>query len=133
MINFIDSEELQTKQIHSILSHLTFAQVTWLDRISGSSSFEDNNEWLQWSWDDVRDKCLESSHQLVQLIDKHEDFDLVVKYSNTSGTEHERSVGHILTHLLHSTSFHRGQAVGNIHQGENMMTPSFDFIDFINS
>jgi uncharacterized damage-inducible protein DinB len=135
LLAFIDEKQLTNNRINPIFSHLTLAQVIWCDRLHNKPTPQGINEWATWPWDEIQEKCLATSQSLLDYVLNHSDdmFDAVIDFVNTSGTPYSRPVHQVLAHVLQYTNFHRGQIVGLIHQNENLMTPSLDFIDFVNS
>jgi uncharacterized damage-inducible protein DinB len=135
LLAFASEKNLTNNRINPIFSHLTLAQVIWCDRLHGKPTAQDINEWTTWPWEDIVDKCNQTNADLLAFVNDHADNDFgeKIKFINTSGTHYHRQVRQVLTHVLQYTNFHRGQIVGLIHQGENIITPSLDFIDFVNS
>ena len=135
LLTFAAENNLTNNRINPIFSHLTLAQVIWCDRLHGNDAPQDINEWTTWPWEDIVEKCSQTNKDLISYVNNHadDDFNEEIKFINTSGTDYVRQVRQVLTHVMQYTNFHRGQIVGLIHQGENIITPSLDFIDFANS
>lgn len=133
LIGFITENQLQNNRLNPIFSHLTVAQVLWVDRLHKKNVPININEWANWSWTEISKKCKDSDKALVQFVDKHPDnlYDETLEYVNSSGTPHKRTVRQVLINLLHYTSYHRGQLAAIIHQNENMATPSTEFLDYL--
>jgi uncharacterized damage-inducible protein DinB len=135
LLAFASENNLTNNRINPIFSHLTLAQVIWCDRLHGKPTPQDINQWTTWPWEDIVEKCNQTSADFIAFVDAHEnnDFSENVEFLNTSGTTYVRQVSKVLMHVMQYGNFHRGQIVGLIHQGENLITPSLDFIDFVNS
>jgi len=135
LLAFIDENSLTNNRINPIFAHLTHAQVIWCDRLNNKPTSQDVNEWATWPWEEIKSKCRKTNADLLAFVLTHanDEFREIVNFINTSGTPYSREVRQVITHVMQSTNFHRGQIVGLIHQNENLMTPSLDFIDFVNS
>ena len=135
LLAFCASNKVNNNRINPIFSHLTLAQVLWCDRLNGKPTPPETNEWTTWPWDEIVEKCNETNSLLIEYVDAHVDdeFNEEIDFINTSGTANIRKVRDVLTHVSQYTNFDRGQIVGLIHQGENIITPSLDYIDYLNS
>lgn len=135
LLAFIDENGLTNNRINPIFAHLTHAQVIWCDRLNNRPTQQDVNDWATWPWEEIKGKCRKTNVGLLAFVLTHanDEFREIVNFINTSGTPYSREVRQVITHVMQTTNFHRGQIVGLIHQNENLMTPSLDFIDFVNS
>lgn len=133
LLTFVADHNLKNNRINPIFSHLTLAQVIWCDRLYRKITPVNINEWATWPWEEIEEKCRRTNEVLIDFVEKHadDDFGEIIEFINTSGTPYMRSTSQILIHVAQYTNFHRGQIVALIHQDENLITPSLDFIDFV--
>ena len=131
LLDFIEENDLKNDRINPIFSHLTLAQVIWCDRLNNKPTPVEINEWASWPWEEIDEKNRKTNQVLIDFVDQHndDDFEEIMDFVNTTGTEQSRSVRHIITQVIHYTTFHRGEIAIVIHEN-NITAPSTDFLDF---
>ncbi len=130
LLDFIEQNNLKNDRINPVFSHLTLNQVLSCKRLNNYTTPVNINEWTSWPWAEIDAKNRETNEDLIDFVNAHnENFEEMVSFVNTSGTELLRSVRHILTHIMHHSSYHRGQIAIIIHE-DNIIAPSTDFLDF---
>jgi len=134
LLDFIYENDLINDRISPVFSHLTLAQVIWCDRLNHKPTPVNINEWSSWPWEEIDEKNRQTNQGLIDFVDGRtgDDFEEVINFVNTNGTDHSRSMRHILTQICHYTTFHRGQIAIVIHE-DNITAPSTDFLDFESS
>ncbi|RFS14478.1 DinB family protein [Emticicia sp. C21] len=109
---------------HEIISHMAAAQTIWIERMNGTRS--DTKVWSIYEKEAVKG-LFDANYQSLQQIIDREDFDRVVRYTNSRGEQHSSILSDILTHMALHASYHRGQIVLLI-KGQVEKLPATDYI-----
>ena len=98
--------------LHGTLAHLVATQMIWLARWKGTSptamaqpSDFPTPRVLEQRWDDVESELRAYLHELSAT-----DLDRPITYRTTTGRTFTDPLGVLMDHVLHHTTFYRGQA-----------------------
>lgn len=91
-------------------SHLLIAEKTWMTRIKGEET-PSNDFWYEIPQNDFKESINQNTNDYLELIKNTngKNFEEVIKYQNSKGTEFNTSLKDILTHVSMHSSYHRGQ------------------------
>ncbi len=123
-----DLPESKTRtEIYGLFSHLLAAQIIWMNRVTGITN--EVELWPDPSLAEMETLLNENPAKLRTLIPKASQ---TIRYSNSSGTEFQNSVGEILTHLTIHGQHHRAQIATLLRQS-GITPPGTDLIFFLRS
>lgn len=105
-----------------LMSHIIAAQDVWYDRIKGSSGWN-IDVWEKYTIQELALLSQQSTDGWLKLIrnTKKNDFDKLISYKNSKGTEFETAMQEIIDHVLLHSAYHRGQI--NLLLRENGLEP----------
>ncbi|MFZ6052277.1 DinB family protein [Halocola ammonii] len=96
-------------RVGEIVSHLINAQQIWMSRLLKRPQSVQvwgevpSEKWLK--------MVKENSSLLLEILEKTDQLDEVIEYSNSKGTTFRSTVSEILYHLVLHSQYHRGQVV----------------------
>lgn len=93
-----------------LFSHICISQTIWLERIlSKQTTFKSTMILL--SLDRCKNLGEQSTKEWINFIEKtpEENFNSIIKYSNTRGVKIQNKLADIVTHVINHSTYHRGQ------------------------
>ncbi len=109
--------------LHGTLNHLLVTDRMWLGRLTDvNPEYGPLDKILFENLRELAPARMAEDERLISVVNsyKHDDFDRLVSYRNTSGREFNESLGAILAHLFNHQTHHRGQ----VHSGLSIVTGS---------
>lgn len=118
----------RTAEAVRLYAHVVSAEMNWLSRIEGGKSLL-VPLFPEWTVEETLTIAGTVAADYERLLAQDIDFDRIVVYRNSSGTEFRTPVADILTHVFLHGSYHRGQINARLRQA-GAEPVSLDYIVF---
>jgi uncharacterized damage-inducible protein DinB len=122
-----DEENKQTK---NLFSHILHAENVWLTRLKGADSSH-LPIWGEVSLDTCKELVIQNNRNFTDFLSNltKSEFDQILTYKNSSGTEFQSSIRDILTHVALHGQYHRGQ-INQLLRAAELEPVNVDYITF---
>jgi uncharacterized damage-inducible protein DinB len=115
----------------SLLSHITKAQIVWLDRLYGTGNI-DRKFFDVLSFPEMEDKLKDNHRGWVSFMNEvgEEGLNNTYAYKNSRGEAYEDSLYDILFHVINHSTHHRAQ-ISKILRQHDIAPPVMDYIAYL--
>ncbi|GAB1446591.1 MAG: DinB family protein [Cyclobacteriaceae bacterium] len=124
----LEDQEVEDKQILTIMSHVISALFIWLSRIEGKSP-EAYPLWKQYSLIELAEMNEEITTRWLKFVEETEDFNRELVYNNYVGDPYKNNVEQIMIHLVNHSTYHRAQVALLLRQ-KGLEPINTDFITY---
>jgi uncharacterized damage-inducible protein DinB len=108
VISTLVRQQVNDKQILTLLGHIVAAQFLWLHRIKGLPA-PDVKLWGEYTLDQLITMAEEAGTQWLEFVESTDDFDREMTYKNYVNEPYTNNVENIMIHLVNHSSYHRAQ------------------------
>ena len=104
----LKKQNVEDQKILTIMSHILSALFIWLNRIKGlpTSPFP---LWQQYKLEELITMGEDAGHNWLDFVEKNNDFNRELNYTNYQGHPFTNNVEKIMIHLVNHSTYHRGQ------------------------
>lgn len=117
------------QKVMQLFSHIIAAQRVWLDRIKGGET--QVKPWEEFSTEIMLELLEINYNEILKLIE-NENFEQLIRYTNSKGETFINTTSQIFTHLALHASYHRGQIVSLIKPFVEKV-PATDYVLYVRS
>ncbi len=104
----LENQEVEDKEILTIMSHVVSALFIWLCRIEGGSP-EAYPLWKQYPLIGLVKMNEEITGRWLKFVKETEDFNRELVYNNFVGDPYKNNIEQIMIHLVNHSTYHRAQ------------------------
>jgi uncharacterized damage-inducible protein DinB len=108
VIKALTTQKISDEKILQIMGHIVAAQFLWYHRINGLPPAK-VKLWGEYSLEKVTAMAEEAGKLWLDFVDKNDDFNRELSYSNYVGDPYVNNVETIMIHLVNHCSYHRAQ------------------------
>ena len=108
VLGCLQRQQVTDEKILSIMGHVVAAQFLWLHRIKALPP-PDVKLWGQYSLAQLGTLSIEAGKQWLEFVEKTDNFNRELTYTNYVGEPYVNNVEMIMIHLVNHSSYHRGQ------------------------
>lgn len=108
VLRCLERQEVSDEKILSVMGHVVAAQFLWLHRIKALPP-PDVKLWGQYSISQLATMAAEAGKQWLEFVEKTDNFNRELTYTNYVGEPYVNNVEMIMIHLVNHSSYHRGQ------------------------
>jgi uncharacterized damage-inducible protein DinB len=108
VIRKLNEQKISDEKILSIMGHVLAAQYLWFHRINGLPPAQ-VKLWGEYSLETLKTMTAEVNTMWIDFVEKTEDFDRELTYTNYVGDPYTNNVEAIMMHLVNHCSYHRAQ------------------------
>jgi uncharacterized damage-inducible protein DinB len=108
VLNCLKNQSINDEKILSLMGHIVAAQFLWLRRIKGLPP-PDVKLWGSYSLPQLITLAEDAGKQWLEFVEKTDNFDHELTYTNYVGDPYTNNVETIMIHLVNHSSYHRAQ------------------------
>ena len=108
VLRCLERQQVSDEKILSVMGHVVAAQFLWLYRIKALPP-PDVKLWGQYSISQLATMAAEAGKQWLEFVEKTDNFNRELTYTNYVGEPYVNNVEMIMIHLVNHSSYHRGQ------------------------
>jgi uncharacterized damage-inducible protein DinB len=128
IIQYLREQKVEDEKINSLMGHIAAAETLWLHRVAGLPK-PDVKLWSSYSIGELAVMLANADKQWLEYIQRTENFDRELNYTNYTGDPFVNNVEAIMIHTVNHASYHRGQVALLLRQ--NGLEPiNTDFITY---
>lgn len=128
VLECLKTQKTSDAKILSLMGHVMAAQMLWLHRIRNLSP-PAVALWGNYSLDELMALQEKSKKEWLMYIEREENFDRDLHYTNYTGSPFTNSVEIIMIHVVNHSTYHRAQVAMLLRQG-GMEPVNTDFITY---
>ena len=128
VLHCLQRQQVSDEKILSVMGHVVVAQFLWLHRIIALPP-PDVKLWGQYSLEQLISMESDASKQWLEFIEKTDNFNRELTYTNYVGEPYVNNVEMIMIHLVNHSSYHRGQIAMMLRQ-KGLEPINTDFITY---
>ena len=108
VIACLKQQDVKDEKTLSVFGHVLAAQFLWLHRIKGLTP-PNVKLWGDYSLDTLEKMVVDANQQWLDFVERNDNFDLELTYTNYTGDPYTNNVESIMMHLVNHCSYHRAQ------------------------
>ena len=128
VLRCLQRQQVKDEKILSVMGHVVAAQFLWLHRIIALPP-PDVKLWGQYSLEQLISMESDAARQWREFIEKTDNFNWELTYTNYVGEPYVNNVEMIMIHLVNHSSYHRGQMAMLLRQ-KGLEPINTDFITY---
>ena len=128
VLRCLQRQQVKDEKILSVMGHVVAAQFLWLHRIIALPP-PDVKLWGQYSLEQLISMESDAARQWREFIEKTDNFNRELTYTNYVGEPYVNNVEMIMIHLVNHSSYHRGQMAMLLRQ-KGLEPINTDFITY---
>jgi uncharacterized damage-inducible protein DinB len=128
VIGVLNEQRVDNEKVLTLMGHIVAAQFLWFHRINGLPPAK-VKLWGEYKLDQLNEMVEKANRMWIEFVEREEDFDRELTYSNYVGDPYVNNVESIMIHLVNHCSYHRAQIAMLLRQ--NGLEPiNTDFITY---
>jgi uncharacterized damage-inducible protein DinB len=130
MVDKLKELENPPHEAHALMSHITQAQILWLDRLYGNTGSV-RQYYKVLSIPEMEDKLRSNHEGWLSFMNEYDENGLneIFTYKNVKGEEFSNNLYDIVFHIINHSTHHRAQ-VSKILRQHDIAPPVMDYIVF---
>jgi uncharacterized damage-inducible protein DinB len=128
VIKALTTQKVSDEKILQIMGHIVAAQFLWYHRINGLPPTK-VKLWGDYTLEKVTAMAQEAGKFWLEFVEKNDDFNRELSYSNYVGDPYVNNVETIMIHLVNHCSYHRAQIAMLLRQ-KGLEPINTDFITY---
>ena len=128
VIGALNEQKVDDEKILTLMGHIVAAQFLWFHRINGLPPAK-VKLWGEYKLDQLNEMIVKANRMWLEFVEREENFDRELTYSNYVGNPYVNNVESIMIHLVNHCSYHRAQIAMLLRQ-KGLEPINTDFITY---